>query len=78
MGDVNKYNVYLTLRAPNNNTDIVPNEANPIEAADMRSLMTTLTASLATLTASLATLPPSLGIEIVGVRIERSDLEGRS
>ena len=71
MGDVNKYNVYLTLRAPNNNTDIVPNEANPIEAADMRSLMTTLTASL-------ATLPPSLGIEIVGVRIERSDLEGRS
>ena len=56
-----KFNIFFTIKGPIATLD-VPNNTNPVECADLMSLLTELAGKLPG--------NKSLGLEVVGVRVE--------
>jgi len=56
-----KFNIYFTIRGPGGEID-APNNTNPVECANLASLMLKLSSNL----------PKTLGMETVGIRIEEA------
>lgn len=61
---MNKWNVWFTLKGPAGNVE-APNATNPVEAENMRALLTQLAFNLGGLESE------QLDISVVGIRIEK-------
>lgn len=56
-----KFNVHFTITGPSGRVVEAPNTTNPVESADMRTVIAQLSQQL----------PTALGLEVIAVRIEK-------